>query len=364
MGSFITRLFRRPTHSLTYQPVIDGIRFAAIFMVFCHHAGFFFELLFPGDKPGFRFWNHIVINGSKGVMIFFMLSGFILSLPFARYYLGKGEKIRLGSYYLRRLVRLEPPYIIIMSLWCLLQILESPQLTGNLLKHLLASLSYSHNIIYHRFSDINIVAWSLEVEVQFYLLAPFLCRVFLLDQRTRRLVLLGISAIACIVQLLYPLPFSSLYKYLHYFLLGILLADYYINGWPQILSHRIMPFVFIIWTGIMYLLPLRFSQFYYFLFPYLVFVWMMIILANARVRALFSYGWIPLIGGMCYSIYLIHFPLLDILGDKLYAAGLQQGSVGGLLMYLSIFAALTLLASSVFYLLVEKPFMKLGSRIK
>ena len=43
-----------------------------------------------------------------------------------------------------------------------------------LLPHLLASLGYVHNIVYGVPSTINVVAWSLEIEVQFYILAPAL----------------------------------------------------------------------------------------------------------------------------------------------------------------------------------------------
>lgn len=360
--SLIQRLFRRPTHSLTYLPVIDGIRFVAILMVFLHHAGYVHASLFPGVN--FRLWNHIVINGSKGVMIFFMLSGFILSLPFVRQYAAAGQKVGLRSYYVRRLVRLEPPYIMIMCFWCLLQIIRAPQFAGSSLEHLLVSVFYSHNIVYRHFSFINVVTWSLEVEVQFYLLAPFLCRIFLLERRTRRMLLLGLSILCCALSLLYPLPFVTLYKYLAYFLLGMLLADLHLHGWSGWLSHSWVPFLFLLLTAVMYLLPLRLSQGCYFLLPFLIFAWMMPVLGNEQIGKWFSYGWLPLIGGMCYSIYLIHFPLLNILGDWIYGLGLRQAGLTGLILYLLLFSLLTLLVSAAYFLLVEKPFMKLSTKIK
>ena len=42
-----------------------------------------------------------------------------------------------------------------------------------------ASLFYVHNIIYDNHSKVLGVAWSLEVEAQFYILAPLLCLIFI-----------------------------------------------------------------------------------------------------------------------------------------------------------------------------------------
>ena len=44
--------------------------------------------------------------------------------------------------------------------------------------NLIASLFYSHGLVYGRESAINGVAWSLEIEIQFYLLTPLLVLMF------------------------------------------------------------------------------------------------------------------------------------------------------------------------------------------
>ena len=50
--------------------------------------------------------------GFRGVELFFVISGFILGLPFAAHYLKGAAPVSLRKYYLRRLTRLEPPYIV------------------------------------------------------------------------------------------------------------------------------------------------------------------------------------------------------------------------------------------------------------
>jgi len=54
--------------------------------------------------------------------------------------------------------------------------------------HLLASFFYLHNMIFGAFPGaVNGVAWSLEIEIQFYVLVPMLALLFAIsDPRLRR----------------------------------------------------------------------------------------------------------------------------------------------------------------------------------
>jgi len=56
--------------------------------------------------------NKVFSAGHNGVPLFFAISGFILSLPFARQGLGGGSPVSLRQYYIRRVTRIEPPYVI------------------------------------------------------------------------------------------------------------------------------------------------------------------------------------------------------------------------------------------------------------
>src|SRR5580658_2370258 len=96
--------FRRITSSVKYVPEIDGIRFVAILAVFIFHlAG---DIL-RHSPPGYRdqlasnwvFWTTQRLN--IGVQMFFVLSGFVLALPFATHYLRSGPPVSLKRYYLR-----------------------------------------------------------------------------------------------------------------------------------------------------------------------------------------------------------------------------------------------------------------------
>jgi len=64
------------------------------------------------ESAGESIFNSIIYQGSLGVRVFFAISGFILAFPFANHYLNAREKVNIKKYYIRRLTRLEPPYLI------------------------------------------------------------------------------------------------------------------------------------------------------------------------------------------------------------------------------------------------------------
>ncbi|MFL5811315.1 MAG: acyltransferase family protein, partial [Flavisolibacter sp.] len=82
------------------------------------------------------------------------------------------------------------------------------------------------------------------------------------------------------------------------------------------------------------------------------------ILANARMKKIFSVNGLVLIGGMCYSIYLLHLAIVSTLGRLLQSLWSGFGDTSYFLLLEVGFAIVVLFVSSIFYLLVEKPFMR------
>jgi peptidoglycan/LPS O-acetylase OafA/YrhL len=80
------------------------------------------------------------------------------------------------------------------------------------------------------------VAWSLEIEVQFYLLVPVLTLLFAIrDRLLRRSILCGSILVTLALQALFlhgnPRANLSIAAYLQFFLLGFLLADFFLIEW-------------------------------------------------------------------------------------------------------------------------------------
>ncbi len=225
----ILRALSRETSSGRFIPEMDGLRFVAISMVVLFHLNGYLTAKTPFYEHGpmaQRDWLcRAALVGSHGVELFFVISGFILALPFAAHHLAGAPAVNLRKYYLRRLTRLEPPYFItiflLMALGTLLHAAALPQFYS----HLAASLAYVHNLIYGAPSTALGVAWSLEIEIQFYLLVPLLTLVFTIRNSIFRRTLLIAATVATLWAQDILLPHGprfalSIFAYLQFFLIG------------------------------------------------------------------------------------------------------------------------------------------------
>lgn len=352
--------FRRITSGGNYIPEIDGLRFIAIFwvVVWMHLPTMMNEHLLNESLLTNKYAAAVVLEGGNGVAFFFMISGFILALPFIKEKTG-GKPVSLKKYYLRRLTRLEPPYLAALLLSFLLLVFYKGESFNEQLPHLGASSVYIHNVVYNSASSVLGVAWSLEVEVQFYLLAPFLCFVFLIKKILFRRVLLAILIVGSALY-----AWDSVWKhpailpnFICYFFSGMLLADLYSNGHRLKLNSNIGLIAgLMILIGLPFLISLNIvwlslaKQLLMFLAFYLV-------LFNDKLKKLMSLQWITIIGGMCYSIYLLHVLIMSGVARGLDSVFSLEGAAG-VIIYGVILLAAVLFFSAAFYKLIEQPCMK------
>ena len=184
-------------------------------------------------------------HGGYGVELFFAISGFILAWPFARQHLRASQKVALSSYFLRRITRLEPPYILALLLRAILLLAMGFYKPRFIFVHLIASILYVHNITFGIASRIEAVSWTLEIEVQFYCLAPLLTLIYNIPRAwLRRALLICAIATATPLQRAFlsgwhgPANASvfnlSILAFIQFFLVGLLVADLYVDGWDQI----------------------------------------------------------------------------------------------------------------------------------
>lgn len=158
-----------------YIASLTGMRGIAALLVFLFH----YEAL----HPGIRLDLSVPLIGSilqfplgfgfAGVDIFFVLSGFLLTLPFARDALGGKQAPKLSAYFKRRFLRVFPAYyaqlFIILAIggWF---VTWAPQTATSLAAHLLMFFHVGWNPV----SPMVGVWWTLPVEMGFYLLLPLL----------------------------------------------------------------------------------------------------------------------------------------------------------------------------------------------
>ncbi len=238
----VLRAFSRETSSGRFIPEMDGLRFVAIAMVVLFHLNGYLMVktaFYEHGPVAQRDWLcRAALVGSHGVELFFVISGFILALPFATHHLAGAPAGNLRKYYLRRLARLEPPYFITIVLLMALGILVHADAVPALYSHLAASLAYMHSLIYGAPSTVLGVAWSLEIEVQFYLLVPVLTLVFAIRNPTLRRSLLVAATLTSLGAQTLLLPHGvrfnlSIFAYVQFFLIGFLLADVFLTSWKS-----------------------------------------------------------------------------------------------------------------------------------
>jgi peptidoglycan/LPS O-acetylase OafA/YrhL len=347
-----------------YVPEIDGLRFIAIMSVVLFHAFGYYSVR-SGLAVTSSWITTFLIHGDRGVKLFFVISGFILGLPFADHYL-KGRNLpSLRKYFLRRFTRLEPPYMInLLVCWVLLVLVKHQ---AGLFPHFLASLAYLHQFVFQAPSLVNGVAWSLEVEIQFYCLVPILTLLFLVRGKALRRVLLGaIMLFAGVLQtLVMPAPDSTLsllppghltlLYYIQFFIAGFLLADIYLLDWDRcprpswawdFISLAGWPLVFWMPDGAVQIaMPFLTLLLYIAAFRGVVFRWF------------YTRPLITVIGGMCYSIYLFHYQIISAVGRATVRIHVGPAFWPDFAWHCLVTVLIIIPSCGFYYMLIERPCM-------
>lgn len=153
--------------------VLDGVRAIAALAV----LGFHLNLIAHNDL---KLWNFsigsvisaLALSGGAGVTLFFVLSGFLLFLPYAKSLLFNKDWPSIRQFYLRRALRIWPGYYV--CLFTLILLFQPQYLQPAYWKRLLLFLSFFMDSSTKTYQAINGPFWTLAVEWQFYLLLPLL----------------------------------------------------------------------------------------------------------------------------------------------------------------------------------------------
>ena len=371
--SFTTRVatrllsrISRETSSGRFIPEMDGLRFAAIGMVVLFHINGYLTAkspLYRVAPPQSDWLAQAALVGFRGVELFFVISGFILGLPFAARHIKGASPVSLRKYYLRRLTRLEPPYFAAVLLMFMVAVLMQGKSGAALLPHIGASFLYLHDLIYGFISPVLGVSWSLEIEVQFYTLVPVLTLLFAIrNLRLRRFVMIALLLAVLSAQSMFlhhsPRASLSILAYLQYFLTGFLLADIFLASWNEAPQRSLLwdlaafagwPLLFVI---------LHSQHLAHWLFPAWILVLYCAAFRGKLANRFFSNRWIAGIGGMCYSIYLIHYEVVS-------AVGRVVGGWGGtapywiyLTLQFVVIGVVIVIVCGLYFVAVEKPCMR------
>jgi peptidoglycan/LPS O-acetylase OafA/YrhL len=153
----------RPARPHDRFPCFDGVRALAALMVVVYHAVFFnTDFLTRGGS--------FLGTLNAGVWIFFVTSGCLLYLPFAAAHLRNAPAVDARGYAVRRVARVYPAYWLVLGFFTFVVPRINIYGLHGFLLHTSLTQTYAH---INPFVDGLPPAWSLVVEVSFYLFLPF-----------------------------------------------------------------------------------------------------------------------------------------------------------------------------------------------
>lgn len=350
------KFFERVTSQRNYIREIDVLRFYSIFFVILCHAAVESSRLFHNlPTPLLRLCE----NGANGVRIFFVISGFIIAVPFIENIDNKINFIFIRKYFLRRIERLEPPFIISTTIIFFILIFY---LKKNIsIIHYFVTIFYQHQFIFQEPSIINSITWSLEIEIQFYVICPLVFWLLPKGLNKRIIAESFLLFSSLILNSLIHLRYYTLIQFFHYFTLGIILADLFKSGiidkWYKNISYRYWWIIDLIFLTSTLTLDIRNGSTLNILFFLIASFYLFVLFLgnnDSKRKAFLRDSYIlSLIGGMCYTIYLYHvlivIPMLRVMAAfKIHPP---------FIVFLGFVFFIVVVASGVLFVLFEKPFM-------
>jgi peptidoglycan/LPS O-acetylase OafA/YrhL len=306
--------------------VINGLRGIAILVVILRH------MIPIAGTPGFgamsvHGWTFFplapVVNSQEAVSLFFILSGFVLALPYASGKRSMASMRDAASFYLRRAKRLLPllSFVLVWSV---------------LLMHSWRDIELFLHLIWLNVTSMvwfgvdpprppsNTPLWSLRVELWFCLLMPLI--LLALKRMRAEALLLAVIAFSTSIHMLafafemkYRSPImTSIAGMLQEFVIGMCIARWYAIGMPGKRSGLLLPFsvaMFVAGTMLS-----QYSQYYglpaHIGFSHLATVIGMglgmaaLLQSGSLLRRIIECWPLQMAGLMSYSLYAWHAPLL------------------------------------------------------
>ncbi len=331
---------------------LDGLRAIAVLLVITVHMQ---------D----RVWDRL--HGALGVVIFFVLSGYLITMLALREEKARG-KLDFAAFYIRRTFRIFPLYYFVLATYAvlILGLKVSPGKAQVFVHSLPYYLLYFQEIPFFRGAGQNssfpfYQSWSLGIEEKFYLIWPMIAFGALALAKSLRAI---VTAVIILVFVFSPtlFPFIRWYALENYayILMGALLA--------VILENR-EGFEFVQRMGdvglavvLSALIALQFSRLQanprpYARSAYAVVVMLLVgilVIREGRIQRFLSKPLLGFLGELSYGIYLVHILCLNV-AEKAFPPGKGLAVPAYILTCL-----LSIMVAYILHRTVEKPMIHLG----
>jgi peptidoglycan/LPS O-acetylase OafA/YrhL len=285
--------------------------------------------------------------GWLGVHVFFVISGFII--PYSMWRGGYRLRTDFGRFIVKRIIRLDPPYLLTVGLAVLLAYASyrAPGFRGSepniTVPQVAAHFAYLNAFVgYPWLID---VFWTLAIEFQYYILAAIAFPLFAHRSRTvaaSSAILFAISGIALRRE-------EFVFAYGGLFALGIVTFQFRAGTWSR-LQYIVLLAAAAVCTANSAIDHA----------PLIALVCTAAALVIAYVR-IGRWRVLAFLGTVSYSVYLLHVPIggrVVNLGSRWATGPISQFTV------LVLATSLTLIAAYIMYRFVERPAQRWSSSIR
>ncbi|WP_316804879.1 acyltransferase [Pedobacter nototheniae] len=304
---------------------------AALAVVLCHYGS---------DLNNYHLLSKIFNKGQIGVHVFFLISGYIILHALIK---NNYHPKNFFRFLLKRVIRIDPPYIIVIILtlvtFWLLGFIPSyngniiPFIPGQFISHLFYIIPFT------KWGFYNTVFWTLCVEFQFYILIGLLY--FISNSAIYKITFLLLFALSTFAN--FQNSYYLVTNYAPIFALGMAQMQYTKTKQSTYLIVMLVC-LFIVYYKFDVLITLT-----------LIAAGLIIQYCNRSFKPL------VFLGKISYSLYLIH-PLILIyllgIGKKLFDIKKHE------LLFLFSELTIVIIAAYVFYILIENKTRNLAKKLK
>lgn len=375
------------TKTKIFFPNLDGLRFISFFVVFLYHSYLSFFSYLSDSSPGsFGAIKFFFQHGNLGVNFFFVLSGFLITYLLIREREVTNE-IKIGNFYLRRILRIWPLYYACLIIGFIIFPLvkkmggEIPVESANPWAYIFFAANFDFmNMWPARPEALSLsVLWSVAVEEQFYLTWPLILK--LVPLRKYKYVFPVIIVFSLAFRAFYTGCSEADYgvRYFHTF---SLIGDMALGGLFAYLCSYESKFkrfivnlsklqIALIYIGTTFFALLSDKIFLCgvpVIFERLVigaFFGMIILEQNYSANSFFKFGQLKAIsklGTYTYGLYCLHLPAMFIAVKLCAIFNLNQQSLVVAISSAAFALVVSILISLLSYHLFEKWFLKIKSR--
>ena len=363
-----------------YFPHLSGIRFIAASLVIIHHIEqlksiFKLPSLWGDSGP---LSNFISIIGLQGVVLFFVLSGFLITYLLLEEE-SRTNRIDVKKFYIRRILRIWPLYllIVIASLFILVHFnlflwpgYEKSVIQYKIYLKLFFYILFFANLVLAFFGIIPYASqtWSIGTEEQFYLVWPLVLKYV---HKYKLFLMVNIVIFFNLIRIYFTSSISDIIPYkiiLRAFFNGFTIDCMAIGGFFAVIlfqKHKLLRlfmnniifYLSIIAVFVCYSMGLNFPFINSIVYSGLYGIILLNFAANRSIKISLENKVLNYLGNISYGLYMLH-PIGITLAIKLS----MKLNIGNNFVIYPLAIIFTITLASLSYFWYESYFMKLKSR--